>query len=120
APLSPASATCRIFSRSSSGRSAAATSMMRYSPTATLCVELPLESFIESDKLPTEAEPALDADEAKLSAPHGTATTMPTRSAQANRDAEKVIRVFQWGAIAGTQCGIAPTNIDFAGSGAVS
>jgi hypothetical protein len=49
-----------------------------------LCVELWLESCIESDKLPTEAEPALEAEEAKLSARQGSAATIPTRSAQAN------------------------------------
>src|SRR6185312_3027473 len=104
AASSSAWATGCIFSRSASGRSAPATSMMRYSPSATLCVELWLESCIESDKLPTEAEPALDADEAKLSARQVTAATMPTRSAPANRDAEKVI-LWMVGAI-----GLEPTT----------
>jgi len=51
-----------------------------------LSVELPLEVFIESDKLPTEAELALEADEAELSTWQGRAATTPTRSAQANLD----------------------------------
>src|SRR6185312_17525676 len=50
---------------------------------------------IELDKLPIEAEPALTADEVKLPAAQGSAATMLTRSAQANRRAEKVIRVFE-------------------------
>jgi hypothetical protein len=59
-------------------------------------VELPLEFLIESDKLPIEAEPALEADEAKLSARPGSDTTIPTSSAQANRDAKKFIWTFRW------------------------
>jgi len=59
-----------------------------------LSVELPLEVFIESDKLPTEAELALEADEVELSTWQGRAAAMPTRSAQANRDVEEVISVF--------------------------
>ena len=59
-------------------------------------MELPLEFLIESDKLPIEAEPALEADEAKLSAPHGSDTTIPASSAQANRDAKRVIWTFRW------------------------
>jgi hypothetical protein len=58
--------------------------------------ELPLEFFIESDKLPIEAEPALEADDAKLSAPQGSDTTMPASSVQANRDAKKIIWTFRW------------------------
>ena len=59
-----------------------------------MCVELPLEFLIEPDTLPTESEAALEADEAKLSAPQGSAAAMPTKSAQTNLiegDASKVI-----------------------------
>jgi hypothetical protein len=63
-----------------------------------LCVELPLELFIESDRLPTEAEPALEADEAKLSARQAGTARMPTRIAQANRiqESHSILRQAQW------------------------
>jgi hypothetical protein len=45
-------------------------------------VELLLEVFNESDALPDEAEPALDADDAKLSARHGVAAAAHSSARQ--------------------------------------
>src|SRR5437762_2516833 len=56
------------------------------------------DARIESDKLPTEAELALEAKEAELSTRKGRAASMPTRSTMASWYAG-VIRVFvleQW------------------------
>src|SRR5471032_2516153 len=62
---------CIVMRVRSARSGVAAIWMMRYSPSATLRLsppELLLEPLSESEMLPLEAEPALDADEAKLSA----------------------------------------------------
>ena len=65
-----------------------------------MCVELPLEFFSESNKLPIEAEPALEADEAKLSAPHGSDAAILASNAQANRDAKEIMCLVWHGRMA--------------------
>jgi hypothetical protein len=47
----------------------------------------------ESDALPDEAEPALEADEAKLSAKHGIATVAHSTATQLSR---KDVWIIEW------------------------
>jgi hypothetical protein len=54
-------------------------------------VELLLDVFSESDALPDEAEPALEADDAKLSAKHGTASAVQSNATVVRRDDVNII-----------------------------
>jgi hypothetical protein len=54
-------------------------------------VELLLDVFNESDALPDEAEPALEADEAKLSARHGVAEAAHSKATQHSRNGVVII-----------------------------
>ncbi|MFI4930957.1 MAG: hypothetical protein ACHP83_12005 [Burkholderiales bacterium] len=54
-------------------------------------VELLLDVFNESDALPDEAEPALEADEAKLSAKLGIAAAAHSKVTQLSRNGALII-----------------------------
>jgi hypothetical protein len=58
--------------------------------------ELLLEPPIESEMLPDEAEPALEADEVKLSAWTGTAQAAARSAATDARRTKEMVMRFSW------------------------